>query len=464
MLTLHIAYLLTTCAFQLFFGKLYTFFSIKYVYLSAIFIFEVGSVICGAAPTSVALIVGRAVAGVGSAGIFSGALVIIAYAVPLHKRPIFTGIIGGMYGLASVAGPLMGGAFTDKVSWRWCFYINLPIGAITIAGIAFFFKSPPRKNETSIGFVARAKLFDPIGTVLFIPCIICLLLALQWGGSKYPWSDGKIIALFVVFGLLAISFGAVQIWKGDLATVPPRILKKRSIAFGCFFVTCLGGSFFVFIYYIPIWFQAIKGTSAVESGIRNLPMILGLVLTSILAGILITTFGYYTPFMIASSVLMSIGAGLISTFKVGTGHSMWIGYQALYGFGVGFGMQQPLIAAQTVCALEDVPTATAITNFCLTLGGALFISVAQNIFTNRLLTNLMAGVPSLDPKIVLATGATSLRNAVGKGEIAAVLYAYNDALDQTYYVSVAMACLSIIGALGMEWKSVKGKKLEAVGA
>ncbi|MCJ1276755.1 MFS sugar transporter [Puttea exsequens] len=476
------AYLLTTCAFQLFFGKLYTFFSIKWVFLSAIFIFEIGSVICGAAPTSVALIIGRAVAGVGSAGIFSGALVIIAYAVPLVKRPIFTGIIGGMYGLASVAGPLLGGAFTDKVSWRWCFYINLPIGAITIAGIAFFFKSPARKTEASIGFKQRAQQFDPIGTIIFVPCIICLLLALQWGGSKYPWSNGRIVALLVVFGVLAISFGAVQLWKQDNATVPPRILRKRSIAFGCLFVFSLGASFvsypqsfrigtnanryeqFVFIYYIPIWFQAIKGTSAVESGIRNLPMILGLVIVSIISGIMITILGYYTPFMILSSILMSIGAGLMSTFGISTGHSMWIGYQALYGFGVGAGMQQPLIAAQTVCSLDDVPTATAITNFCLTLGGALFISVAQNIFTNRLLANLVANVPSFDPQIVLKVGATSIRKAVDANSLPGVISAYNNAIDQTFYVSLAMACLSIVGALGMEWKSVKGKKIEAVGA
>jgi hypothetical protein len=346
---------------------------------------------------------------------------------------------------------------------RWCFYINLPIGAITFLGILVFFSSPPRKTEASIGWRSRIVQFDPYGTIVFIPGIVCLLLALQWGGSKYPWSSWRVILLFVLFGALISIFVGVQLWKGDNATVPPRILKQRSMASSSWFAICLGGSFFVFVYYLPIWFQAIKGVSATKSGIMNLPMILGLVVMSLIAGGAITAIGYYTPAFYASSIFMAIGAGLLTTFKTNTGHSKWMGYQIIYGFGVGLGMQQPLICAQTVLHLDDVPVGTAVIIFTQTLGGALFISVGQNVFQNRLVEGLRSAVPGLDPSVVLAVGATSLKDAIPARFIDGVQSAYNDALTQTWYVSVALAALTAIGAAGIEWKSIKGKKVDAVG-
>ncbi|KAL9117491.1 MAG: hypothetical protein Q9187_005973 [Circinaria calcarea] len=432
------AYLLTTCALQLLFGKFYTFFSIKWVFLIAIIIFELGSLICGVAPNSIALIIGRAVAGLGSAGIFQGALTIISYSVALEERPTYLSLIGGMYGIASVAGPLMGGAFTDH--------------------------SPPRAKEAAVGFNARLKQFDPIGTVLFIPAIICLLLALQWGGTTYAWSNGRIIALFIMTGLLLIGFLAVQVWKGENATVPLRIMNQRTMIGGAWFAVTLGGAFFILVYYLPIWFQAIQGTSATGSGIRNLPLILGQVIMVIGSGVLTTKLGYYTPFVYGSVVLMSIGAGLLTTLTPESGPGKWIGYQVLFGFGTGLGFQQPVIAAQTVLKHEDIPIGTAALLFIQLLGGALFVSVGSNIFNNKLVSNLAAALPDVRPDKIVSAGATGLKNIVRPQDLPTVLVAYNAALTKTFQIALVLACLSALGAVLFEWKSVKGKKIEAAAA
>jgi len=192
----------------------------------------------------------------------------------------------------------------------------------------------------------------------------------------------------------------------------------------------------------------------------SLPLILGLVIVSMLSGIAVTVFGYYTPFMILASVLMAIGSGLLTTFETDTNSPKWIGYQALFGIGMGFGMQQPLVAVQAVLKTADVSVGTAIIIFSQTLGGALFISVGQNIFTNQLIKHLTASLPDFDASTVLVVGATELKHAIEERFLPGVLYAYNKTLTETFYASVACAAFSLFGALFVEWKNMKGKKIE----
>lgn len=248
------AYLLTTCAFQLAWGKLYTFYPVKWTYLTALFVFEAGSLICAAAPTSVALIVGRAIAGVGTGGANAGAYLLVALSVPERQRPTLLGLIGGMYGVASVAGPLLGGLFTDtpRLTWRWCFYINLPLGLIAAVIVLSCVSSSRMSGDTSrpVSLVSQLRQMDLPGTLALVPGVICFLLALQWGGAKYAWTNWRIIALLVVAVCLFVTFIAIQIHSGERATVPPRIFGNRNIWGSAIFGACLTACFFVMLYYV----------------------------------------------------------------------------------------------------------------------------------------------------------------------------------------------------------------------
>lgn len=440
---------------------MYTFYSTKTVFVLAIVIFEVGSALCGGAPSSNAFIVGRAIAGVGSAGIFSGATVIIAQIVPLAKRPIYVGLMGSTFGLSSIVGPLMGGAFTDRVTWRWCFYINLPVGGVTL-GILMLFLAVPHKPQP-VTWKRQILRLDPLGSVLFLPSIICFLLALQWGGTAYSWDNGRLIALFVISGTLMIAFVTVQIWLKKNATVPPHIFSQRSIVSGVLFAMCVGAGLISMLYTLPLWFQSVRGTTAVQSGIDTIPMVLALVVGAIISGGIITATGYYVPWMFVATALMSTGAGLMTTFKLDTNYAAWIGYEVLFGLGIGSGLQQPSLAAQTVLPMEDVAIGISLMFFAQSLGGAIFITISQSLFQNYLGANL-PHVQGIDMAKVLAAGATGLSGVVPANKLTDVLILYNDGLHRSFIVSVAVSCLMILSAITMEWRTIKKDNVSAPAA
>jgi MFS family permease len=466
------AYMLTSCGFILLYGRIYTFFSTKIVFLSGILLFEAGSAICGAATSSLMLIIGRAVAGLGSSGIFTGAILIMLNTVPLAKRPMLQGLFGACFGVASVAGPLLGGAFTgSKLTWRyvfpppcklvtyannsrWCFYINLPLGGFTVIIVLFFLRLEEKKPKLN-SWMETAKSLDPIGTILFLPSITCLLLALEWG-AEHPWSSPHIIALLTAFAVLFCLFILWQYYtRHTTATVPARVLFQRSVLAGGASQFFVGATMLTVSIYIPLWFQANKHDSAISSGIHTIPLVLSVVVGSISSGGLTQKIGYYTPFMILGSCLMAIGTGLLTTWNMHTATGSWVGYQIILGLGVGFTMQHPNLAIQVVLPKQDVATGTALLSLCQTLGGAVFVAVGQNVFIDKF-TTALEHIGGLDPERVVSSGATSLRHAVPAGLLQRVFEAYNTSLTKgPFLAAVFVACLGVPAALGMEWRSVK---------
>jgi hypothetical protein len=337
------------------------------------------------------------------------------------------------------------------------------MGAVAIVVTILILHLPDQKLDAQAsGWVARLKQLDPLGNLLFFPGVVCLILALQWGGAQYSWGNARIIVLLVLCGVLCIAFIGIQAWKKESAMIPPRLVKQRSIAAAMWFGFFNGSGMMITMYYLPIWFQAIKGVTALNSGLMLLPMILSTVVASLGSGFLVAKLGYYTPFFYASSVIITIGAGLLTTLTPSTGHSKWIGYQIFYGIGLGFGIQQPLNVAQTVLGRSDIATGSAVVMFMRFLGPAIFLPVAQNVFISQLISKLDS-IPGINPQKILDGGATDLRNLATGDNLVKLISDYNDSIIGVFYIVVATCAVTIFGSLLVEWRSLKVRAAEQAG-
>jgi hypothetical protein len=332
----------------------------------------------------------------------------------------------------------------------------LPIGGVIILAILLLLHIPSPEPEKRAA-IAQIKNLDPLGILFLLPSIVCLILALQWGGTTSPWSAPKIIGLFITFAILFVLFIVVEALMPETAMAPARVVLNRSVAGAMAFMFLISGSLMSLLYYLTIWFQAAKGDSAIHSGVSTIPLVLSMVILAIPNAIFTQKVGYYVPALLLAPVFCATGAGLLSTLTPSSNHNQWLGYQILFGFGLGLGFQTSTLVPQTVLSRADVPLGMAMMFFMQQLGGSIFLSVSQNIFSNELVDRL-SGVAGLDAETIVNTGATDLRSVVPTSELGTVVDAYSYSLTRVFIMATALSACMILAALVVEWKSIKGKK------
>ncbi|KAJ3386712.1 hypothetical protein HDU84_001334 [Entophlyctis sp. JEL0112] len=341
-LTISAGYLLTSTAFVPIYGQLADVLGRKLTFLFAIGVFEFGSLLCGAAVNMPMLIAARAIAGLGGSGIFSLVMIIISDLTTPKERGQYMGIVGAIFGVASVAGPLVGGAFVDHLSWRWVFYINLPIGFFTIFVVIFFLKL----NSTTVSVLDGLKRVDWIGSFLLISAVICLLVPIQGGGTEYAWNSPIVIVLLIIGVILVLTFIYVEGWVAKNPVLPFVLFKNRQTVASFVTIFFLGCGFFVLIFYSPLWFQIVKGSSATQAGVATIPLIMD--------------------------------------------SESWkqVLYLLIPGAGLGCGVQTVLMSAQTSAPPSYISVITASTNFFQTIGAVIGLAIASSIFNNHLVPNI----------------------------------------------------------------------------
>jgi EmrB/QacA subfamily drug resistance transporter len=447
------AYLLAETISTVLAGKFGDLFGRKRMFQAGVVIFILGSLFCGLSGNLVMLIAFRAVQGLGGGTLTVTATALIADVIPLRKRGQYQGALGAVFGVTTVIGPLLGGVFTDDLSWRWVFYINLPVAVIVIALAARTIPSVRSGNKPAIDYLGC--LFIALGAT-------GLTLATSWGGTQYAWGSATIIGLFAVSVAALVLFVVTELRAAE-PILPMRLFRGRVFCVCSVLSFIVGFAMIGSITFLPTFLQYVKGVSATSSGLRMLPMVLGLLVTAIGSGVVVSRTGRYRLFPIAGSAVTAAGLYLLS--RMGAATSVWLEslFLLVLGAGIGLIMQILTLVVQNTVSYSDLGTATGGVTFFRTLGGSFGASIMGSIYSNQ----LAAALPAALARARVPASAVASPTLVAKLPAAArapVVAAYAHSLQHVFLFAVPVALLALLLALFLPQVTMRGvARIQGVG-
>jgi EmrB/QacA subfamily drug resistance transporter len=416
-------------------GKFGDMFGRKAIFQISALVFVGGSALAGFSEDMVFLIASRAVQGLGAGGLIVTAMALIADVIPLRERGKYQGAMGAVFGMTTVLGPTLGGLFTDHLSWRWCFYVNVPIAVVMIAMAAATIPRVRSAVKPVIDYLGL--IFVAIGTTL-------LILALEWGGEEYAWDSATILGMFAGAALAIVLFVLIERAAAE-PILPMRLFGNPVFAVCSILSFIVGFAMLGAMTYLPTYLQYVDGTSATVSGYRTLPMVAGMLFTSILSGSVVSRTGRYRRFPILGTAVMGVGLSLMST--MGTDTNVWQEslYMLVFGAGLGLAMQVLTIAVQNTVPYAQMGAATSGVTFFRTIGSTFGTAIFGTLFTNHS-TPLLASAyaeSGVDPAVAASPKAL---HALPDAVIAPIVEAYADSIDFVFFWSVPVAALGFVVA------------------
>jgi EmrB/QacA subfamily drug resistance transporter len=425
------AYLLASTTSTPLYGKISDLYGRKTVFQAAIVIFLIGSALSGLAQSMGQLIAFRAVQGLGAGGLMALAIAIVGDVVSPRERGRYQGYIGAAFAVASVAGPLLGGFLVDHLSWRWAFYVNLPVGIAALLVTSVALDLPFRRNGHTV---------DYLGAALLVAGVTCLLLVTVWGGDRYGWGSPTILGLAAA-GVLLLGAFAVQERRASEPVLPPRLFRDPVFRVATAALFLIGVAMFGSIVFLPLFLQVVGGASATSSGLLLLPLMGGIVASSVVVGRVISRTGRYRWYPVAGTALMTVAMGLLATMDAGTSRTTASWYVVLLGVGLGTVMPVMILAVQNAVDQRDLGTATSAATFSRSMGGSFGVAAFGAILASRLASQL----PGVDAEALQAS--PSQLRAMPPAARQAVVEAVANSLHVVFLAAIPVALAAFLVVL-----------------